>query len=943
MSTTLRSPIAALISVLLAALAISLTAVPASAASATSLTYTIDTSSPTYDRLIPPNCSVGGPTANYKVIQFETVQDVNPAQNNFTIAISTTAALTATLYQGVFLPTNPLTNCYDGSHSIASPSGSWNTGYGGGGTNNWYLVLASDSPTPSVTVSATMTTSIGTVREVLPPPPDPTITVTPATLPAGTLGSAYSQTLTASGGTSPYEFYEYDGRLPTGLTLTTAGLLSGTPTATGSFTFTVDAFDADSFQGSRTYTIAVNPPPVNITTTSLPAASAGSPYSQAIAAEGGTAPYTYALTSGALPTGVSLSTSGALSGTPTAAGSFTFEITATDSTSGTALTDVQAYTMAVALPTVTLDPSAPPGSQIGTAYSHVFSASGGVAPYTYAVTGGSLPTGLTLSAGGTLSGTPTSSGSFTFTLTATDSTTGTGPAFQAAQYTLLVAGPEVTITPDTLPGATAGAAYSQTLTAGSGTAPYTFAVTGGSLPAGLALTTDGTLSGTPTEAGPFSFTVTATDSTPGTAGSGQVTYALEVALPMVSISTTSLPDGTSGSAYSATMAAEGGVADYTYALTEGPLPAGLTLNSNGTVTGTPTEAGTFTVTVEAMDSTTGTGPATGSRQYTFDVALDTIVLEPSTLAGPVDSDPYDDTVTASGGMAPYVFELASGSLPPGLSLNDQGSLTGTPNLTGTFTFEIRATDSTTGTGPATGTRNYTVTVAPMACLSENLELTAGHSWDSSPATVLGLPYRLFMQTDGNAVLYAPDGKATWNTGTAGHPGARLVMQGDGNLVVYSADGQARWSSGSSTGCSKLFVQTDGNIVIYKPATFIESAWYSGADHLSAQGVPVTGPSISRGQALRSGMFVVAGQYRLIMQVDGNLVLYGPGGAVWQSDTHVRYAFVVLQGDGNLVMYSRTGQYLWGTGTQHRDGTELRLQADGNLVLYRRDGTYVWHR
>ncbi|MBJ2143629.1 IPTL-CTERM sorting domain-containing protein [Delftia acidovorans] len=166
------------------------------------------------------------------------------------------------------------------------------------------------------------------------------ITVTPATL-AGTpkVGVSFSETLTASGGATPYTFAMASGStLPTGLSLSPAGVISGTPTAAGAFSFTVQATDNSSISGQRTYSGSVTAATVVLTpaASTLPAARLNTAYAgQTFTASGGTAPYTYA-SSGTLPTGMTFNAStGVLGGTPTAAGSFTFTITATDSSTGT--------------------------------------------------------------------------------------------------------------------------------------------------------------------------------------------------------------------------------------------------------------------------------------------------------------------------------------------------------------------------------------------------------------------------------------------------------------------------------------------------------------------------------------------------------------------------------------------------------------------------------
>ncbi len=158
-------------------------------------------------------------------------------------------------------------------------------------------------------------------------------------------------------------------------------------------------------------------------------------------------------------------------------------------------------------PAITLSPSSLPGGSVGTPYNQTLTASGGTAPYTYAVTVGTLPPPLSLSASGVITGTPTTAGNYTFTVTATDAAACTG----SQEYTISVNCPTITLSPTTLPGSAVGAAYNQTLTASGGIAPYTYAVTAGTLPPVLGLSAGGVLSGTPTTLGSYSFTVTATD------------------------------------------------------------------------------------------------------------------------------------------------------------------------------------------------------------------------------------------------------------------------------------------------------------------------------------------------------------------------------------------------------------------------------------------------
>ncbi len=176
----------------------------------------------------------------------------------------------------------------------------------------------------------------------------PTITVDPATLPNGTVGTAYNQTLSATGGTAPYSFAVSGGVLPFGLMLSSAGVISGTPTTAASFSFTVRATDANNNTGERTYlvTIAAAAPTITVDPATLPNGSTGVNYpSTTITATGGTAPYSFAVTAGALPNGLSLTTAGVLSGRPTTAGTFSFTVTATDANNNTGS---RAYTVTIA-------------------------------------------------------------------------------------------------------------------------------------------------------------------------------------------------------------------------------------------------------------------------------------------------------------------------------------------------------------------------------------------------------------------------------------------------------------------------------------------------------------------------------------------------------------------------------------------------------------------
>ena len=246
--------------------------------------------------------------------------------------------------------------------------------------------------------------------------------------------------------------------------------------------------------------------------------------------------------------------------------------------------------------------NAPTTATVGKAYSGTVTATGGKGAYTWgAVTG--LPAGLTSSANGatlTISGTPTAAGTATVALSVHDSAT--PPGTGTTSLSLTVSEPAMSITNNAPSTATAGKAYSGTVTATGGNGTYTWgAVTG--LPAGLTSSASGgtlTVSGTPTTAGSATVTLTASDTetTPKTA---TTTLTITVSAPAVSITTGSLPAGTEGTAYSAAVVATGGTGTATWTATG--LPTGLSISSAGTISGTPTASGTFSVVVTATAGT----------------------------------------------------------------------------------------------------------------------------------------------------------------------------------------------------------------------------------------------------------------------------------------------------------------------------------------------------
>jgi hypothetical protein len=468
-----------------------------------------------------------------------------------------------------------------------------------------------------------------------------TLNVTPMAILAGalrqgTMGAPYSQQLTVVGGTPPYQFsYSIAGintpMFPPGVTASDSGLISGTPTSTGAYGFMVTVTDG---AGHR-YTAGYNYNVLNAAatpwsiTTSLPfGLTVGKAYSTQLAACCGPSGFTWSVVSGTLPPGMILTAGGAVSGALTTAGRYTYTIRATDNANSSNYAERTYSDIPVAPFQLNMgQATAPPVARVGSPYSYSIKLAGGTAPYTFATSPlYALPPGLSLSAGGVLSGTPTANGGYSFYTLATDAAGYSGwiliqnlNILNPGQANPLQ-GLRVYATDPAV-----GLPYSVALdpmTLG-GVPPIAYSVTpGSSLPPGFSIVPGGNgvsayLTGTPTAAGPYTFFLTATD---GAAQTANIQIIMNVAgLALTPRVTT---PGMVGAPYTQTFTMTGGTAPYSYALAPtSALPPGLSLSPAGVLSGTPTRAGTFSVILVGSDSSTPTQQMTGvSVNVTIDSA-----------------------------------------------------------------------------------------------------------------------------------------------------------------------------------------------------------------------------------------------------------------------------------------------------------------------------------
>jgi hypothetical protein len=302
---------------------------------------------------------------------------------------------------------------------------------------------------------------------------------------------------------------------------------------------------------------------------------------------------------------------------------------------------------------------------------------------------------LQLSDDGELTGTPAASGTYSVTVQVEDE-------FQylaTKTYSLSVAAKPLNILTASLPGGVRAETYTTTLTGEGGAPPYTWSLSAGALPVPLTLSSAGVISGVPNAIGTFTFTVSLTDST---RREFKKAFTLTISDIIEIFTPCPLPDGTAGTAYSLTLAARGGTPAYSWSVSAGGLPTGLSLNaSSGVISGTPTAAGTAGFTLHVTDA--GKREATKACQVTIALSIAPASLPNGTLG-----KDYAQTLRATGGAGPYQWSLVSSELPPGLSLfASTGEIRGIPTGLGAYTFTVRVRDSSTGT---TGERTFALTI-----------------------------------------------------------------------------------------------------------------------------------------------------------------------------------------------------------------------------------------
>lgn len=509
----------------------------------------------------------------------------------------------------------------------------------------------------------------------------PTLNLTPAagTLPGATSGRVYSQTFSAFGGTASYTYSVSAGSLPAGLSLhPSTGTLSGTPTAPGTSTFSIKATDSSSVPVSvtRSYSLAVAAPPVPIAhPVSATVAANSSDNAIMLDLAGGTA------TSVAIASdprnGTATVKDVSIRYTPKAgySGRDSFTYTATNAGGSSGPVTV---TITVTAPSLTFSPAAGPlpAAMVGTVYSRTITAAAGSAPYTYSLSAGSLPAGLTLDRStGAIIGTATTVGNDSFVIAATDIHGATGKA----SYSLAVTGTEPPVAEP----------VSATVAANSSNNQITLDVAGGAADSvsiasdpgnGTAVASGTTIRYTPSAgfSGTDSFTYTATN-IGGTSAPATVT------ITVTASTTLALSPAGGELKVGQRFTVSGGRAPYLWQVRQRdgrPPPAWLSFDpTTAVLTGTPPlgvrESIPLTITVSDFVGNIV------SANYTFIIVAPpasrlTFMPAGGKLPEAIAGEDYSQKITVSGGNGAVTYDIASGWLPDGVTLNPStGELSGT--------------------------------------------------------------------------------------------------------------------------------------------------------------------------------------------------------------------------------------------------------------------------
>lgn len=547
--------------------------------------------------------------------------------------------------------------------------------------NQWQTMIANTGPasggvTVSVTNPGAQSSTVG-------------LSITPLQI-AATDSAGHPLTFTATG-------------LPTGLSISTSGLITGIPSVAGSASVTVRASDsAAGVFGTTSFTWATARTTISVTNPGAQSTPLSTPVSlQAHASDSASLALTWAMTG--QPTNLSINaTTGLITGTPSAAGSYLVTISAADSTGSSGSVT---FSWAIGTNTITVTNPGTQSTTVGTVVSLGISASdsAGGQTLTYAASG--LPTGLGInSTTGVITGTVSTAGTYAVTVTATDTTHASGQA----QFSWVVntSGPDVvTVVSPGPQSSIAHLAITPLSVPATSSGHFTLSWSSSGLPTGLSVNTStGVISGTPTTAGSSTVTITATDTNSATSN---VTFSWTVANAVVTVTDIGDNAGNIGNVYSIQMnGSDSGGFPLTWSA-GATLPPGLSISSGGLISGTVNTVGSYSVVITATDSQGNTG--TDSIHWTVGPTLVTVINPGDQVSN--QGDTVSLAIQASDSNSLSLTYTDNGTLPAGLSINaSTGVITGSPTVPIIYAVTITVTD----TASSVGTTSFAWNVAPSA-------------------------------------------------------------------------------------------------------------------------------------------------------------------------------------------------------------------------------------
>jgi putative Ig domain-containing protein len=652
----------------------------------------------------------------------------------------------------------------------------------------------------------------------------PHLQILPTGLPNGVFGQPYAAPLSCVGATGSCGWRVLNSSLPAGVTVdTVAGLIYGTPSAVETGVVTIEAYDTafSTNAATATLTLTVDAPPFVMTMPAAKDGQVGVAYQLFPAVTGAIGSVTWSVASGTLPGGVGVDgLSGAITGTPSTWGTTSAVVQAQDSW-GTNRTDAKTFTVTVAPSPIAVTTTALANGLYQTAYQASLGTSGGTGAVTWSSVG-TLPAGVSLDPNGTINGTPTSIGTFTFDVTAQDAN---WPGNRATKtLSLTIDAPVFSVAIPQSPDASVGRSYQLTATASGNVGSVSWSIASGVLPAGLVFNAaTGTISGVPTAWGTFTVVVQGTDSW-GSNRSDAKPLTISVAPVTLVITTTALPHATYQTAYQATLTATGGTGALVWSALSA-LPAGLTLSPSGVINWTPGTVETVSLTVRASDANWVSSTDTKTLTLVVDPPILTVSV-PSASTGGV-GVVYQMAASSAGQVGAVAWSISAGALPPGVTINPAtGVISGVPTSSGSFTATVQAQDSWNARVASATT---TITIAPQPIAIATATLAAASVRQAYQAT---------LQATGGT------GLTTWTVAGGSLP-AGLTLAANGvitgtptaagsfSFTVQAAD--AGWPGNVATRALSITVGAREIVLYASDASKIAGTWSLVADAAAAGG------------------------------------------------------------------------------------------------------------